>query len=56
MMFFKDNAEYNEWLDQLNKQPNVPPDEADQFVAEVSKRVEKGSWKALKSLLEVDGE
>jgi hypothetical protein len=35
---------------------NVPSDEAEQFVQGVRERIEQGSWRRLKALLEVEGE
>jgi hypothetical protein len=35
---------------------NVPPDEAEQFVQGIRERIEQGSWRRLKALLEVEGE
>jgi hypothetical protein len=38
------------------QEQNVPPDEtpADRFVAEAVERMEMGSWRRVKELLEVD--
>jgi hypothetical protein len=46
--------EYDQWLDSLDAPVDESP--ADRFVKDVKERIENGSWRRIKNLLEADNE